>query len=111
MAILTKKLEKDMELMEQRLQVNTQSDSQKREKIIADAIRTASLPSEVQKSMAERIQQRLKSANTKQMSDEEDLRKRLTSVINTSDAVNMGTTMQRKTTDTGSTLYKGKMLG
>ena len=111
MALLTGKLEKDMELMKQQLEVGTQADNQKREKIITDAVRTANLPSEIQKSMAERIQQRLKSASTKQTSDDEELRKRLTSVINTSDAVNMGTTMQRRATDTGSMLSKGKMLG
>lgn len=111
MALLTGKLEKDMELLKQQLEVTTPSDSQKREKIISDAIRTASLPSEIQKSMAERLQQRLKSASTKQSNDDEELRKRLTNAINTSDVVNMGTTMQRRSTDTGSMLTKGKSLG
>lgn len=110
MGLLTGKLEKDMELMRQQLYVPTSADTQKREKIVEQAVRSANLPSEVQKSMSQIISQRLKSqpANP-QDQEEEDIRRRL--VQQSADLVNMGSTLQRQATDSGGVMTKGKSLG
>ena len=113
MGLLTGKLEKDMELMREQIRVETPSDAVKRDKLISQAVRDSSLPSEIQKSMSEIIQARLKGKNvsqTPQQDDEEDLRRKL-AVAQNADLVNMGTTLQRRATDSGGILTRGKMLG
>ena len=110
MGLLTGKLEKDMELMKQQLYVPTGPDVQKREKLIEQAVKSVSLPSEVQKSMSEIISQRLKARNPlPQDQEEEDIRRKL--VQQSADLVNMGSTLQRQATDSGGILTKGKSLG
>lgn len=106
MGILTRKMEKDMELMKEQLRVDTPSDNLKKESLVNQAIKSAGLPSEIQKSMGEMLRDRLKGAADKQ--DDEELKKRVSEQLKTSDMVNMGTTMQRSD---NSLLSKGKMLG
>jgi len=106
MGILTRKMEKDMELMKEQLRVDTPSDNIKKESLVNQAIKTAGLPSEIQKSMGEMLRDRLNAAATKQ--DEEEVKKRVSDQLKSSDMVNMGTTMQRSD---NSLLSKGKMLG
>jgi len=101
-----KKMERDMELMKEQLRVDTPSDNIKKESLINQAIKTAGLPSEIQKSMGEMLRDRIKGAATKQ--DEEEVKKRVSDQLKSSDMVNMGTTMQRSD---NSLLSKGKMLG
>jgi hypothetical protein len=107
MGILTRKMEKDMELMKEQLRVDTPSDNIKKESLVSQAIKTANLPSEIQKSMGEMLRDRLKVASQSQQDDEE-LKKRVSEQLKTSDMVNMGTTMQRSD---NSLLSKGKSLG
>lgn len=110
MGLLTGKLEKDMELMRQQLYVPTAADQQKREKIVEQAVKSANLPSEVQKSMSQIISARLKNAApTPRDQEEEDIRRKL--VQQSADLVNMGSTLQVKSSDSGGILTKGKMLG
>ena len=107
MGILTRKMEKDMELMKEQLRVDTPSDNIKKESLVSQAIKTANLPSDIQKSMGEMLRDRLKVASQAQQDDEE-LKKRVSEQLKTSDMVNMGTTMQKSD---NSLLSKGKMLG
>lgn len=107
MALLTRKIEKDMELMKEQLRVDVPSDNIKKEQLVSQAIKSANLPSEIQKSMSEVLKDRLKVASQAQQDDEE-LKKRVAEQLKTSDMVNMGTTMQRSD---NSTLSKGKILG
>jgi hypothetical protein len=106
MGILTRKMERDMELMKEQLRVDTPSDNIKKESLVNQAIKTAGLPSEIQKSMGEMLRDRIKGAAAKQ--DEEEVKKRVSDQLKSSDMVNMGTTMQRSD---NSLLSKGKMLG
>ena len=106
MGILTRKMERDMELMKEQLRVDTPSDNIKKESLVNQAIKSAGLPSEIQKSMGEMLRDRLNAAAAKQ--DEEEVKKRVSDQLKTSDMVNMGTTMQRSD---NSLLSKGKMLG
>lgn len=106
MGILTRKMERDMELMKEQLRVDTPSDNIKKESLVNQAIKSAGLPSEIQKSMGEMLRDRLNAAAAKQ--DEEEVKKRVSDQLKSSDMVNMGTTMQRSD---NSLLSKGKMLG
>jgi hypothetical protein len=107
MGILTRKMERDMELMKEQLRVDTPSDNIKKESLVNQAIKTAGLPSEIQKSMGEMLRDRIKGAAAKQ-DEEEEVKKRVSDQLKSSDMVNMGTTMQRSD---NSLLSKGKMLG
>ena len=107
MALLTRKIEKDMELMKEQLRVDVPSDNIKKEQLVSQAIKSANLPSEIQKSMSEVLKDRLRVASQAQQDDEE-LKKRVAEQLKSSDMVNMGTTMQRSD---NSTLSKGKILG
>jgi hypothetical protein len=107
MGILTRKMEKDMELMKEQLRVDTPSDNIKKESLVTQAIKTAGLPSEIQKSMGEMLRDRLKVAASSTQEDEE-LKKRVSEQLKSSDLVNMGTTMQKSD---NSLLSKGKSLG
>lgn len=107
MSILTGKLKKDMEEL-QRLQTEgLPSNDIRHEKIISDAVKSVSLPSEVQKSMSEILAERLKQTKVKTGEDEDTLLKRAQKQMKL-DTVNMGNTLQKSDSEN---LIKGKMLG
>lgn len=104
MGLLTRKMEKDMELMKEKLRVDTPSDNIKKESLVTQAIKSAGLPSEIQKSMGEMLRDRLKGSADK---DDEDLKKRVSDSLKSADVVNMGTTLQKSE----NAMRKGSMLG
>lgn len=107
MGLLTRKMEKDMELMKEQLRVDTPSDNIKKESLVTQAIKSASLPSEIQKSMGEMLRDRLKVAADKTAQDDEELKKRVSESLKSADTVNMGTTLQKSE----NAMRKGNMLG
>ena len=106
MSILTGKLKKEIEDMYASVDVQTPKDRLEHDKILHDAQRTSSLPSEIQKTMSEILADRLKQSTVKNEEDE-TMMKRVKKAQDTG-LVNMGSTMVK---GKGEERGKSKLLG
>jgi hypothetical protein len=108
MKTLLSKNSKDLEELQQMVVNNLPSQEIKKEQIVRDAVKSTSLPSEVQKSMSELLAERLKA---KPINDDvDDVVKKVQKDMRFVDTstVNMGTTSVR---DKDGKPGKGRMLG
>ena len=97
----------DIQELTQMVKQDLPSTNVQKERIITDAVKSTSLPSQIQKSMSEMLAERLKQKPIKDDSD--DVIKKVTRDPMRVDSatVNMGTTLTKK----DDKLTKGKMLG
>lgn len=108
MKTLLSKNSKDLEELQQMVTSNLPSQEIKKEQIVRDAVKSTSLPSEVQKSMSELLAERLKAKPVRD--DVDDVVKKIQKEMRFIDTstVNMGTTSVR---DKDGKTGKTKMLG
>ena len=107
MKTLLGKKPSDLEDLTQMLKNDLPSASIQKEAIIRSAVKSTSLPSEVQRSMSDLLAERLRQKPVKD--DVDDVVKRITRdpMRQDSNTVNMGTTLTKR----DERLAKGKMLG